>query len=170
MFYVIWTARLAVAAYLTAIGLCLAAKSRVSVQLVWTAGFVIFGLHVLAAFHFVHHGSHAAALQHTAEQTKELFGWNWGGGIWFNYLFLVLWGVDVLFGWIRIASTDSTARRFSKRSIAIHLYMAFIVLNATVVFGPAWWKPVMGGVVLCFSFFVFRSNRKGVEAEIEETG
>ena len=34
--------------------------------------------------------------------------------------------------------------------IAIHGYLAFIVLNATVVFGPSWWIPVMmiAGVIL----------------------
>jgi hypothetical protein len=160
MIYVIWTARLAVAAYLTAIGMFLAGKSRRSVRIVRTAGFAIFCLHVMAAFHFVHHWSHAAALQHTAEQTKELFGWNWGGGIWFNYLFLVLWGVDVLFGWVRLASRDSTDNRLSKFSLVIHLYMAFIVLNATVVFGPAWWSPVMLVLAVLFAGLAFRQRRR----------
>lgn len=159
MFYVIWTARLAVFAYLAAIGLVLAEKSRLSVQIVWTAGFAVFCLHVLAAFHFVHNWSHTAARQHTAEQTKELIGWDWGGGIWFNYLFLVLWGVDVLLGWTRIGSSGSTANRLSKFSFVIHVYMAFIVLNATVVFGPAWWKPVMIAAVFILVGFAVRTRR-----------
>jgi uncharacterized membrane protein len=64
-----------------------------------------------------------------------LTGWNWGGGIWFNYLFAILWGYDV---W---RSHRSTSRNRQELWL-IHTYLGFIVFNATVVFGVWWWKLV----------------------------
>lgn len=159
MFYVIWTARLAVAGYLTAIGLSLGGKSRTTVQLVWTAGFTLFCLHVLTSFHFIHHWSHTAARSHTAEQTREIIGWDWGGGIWFNYLFLGLWGLDVLFGWFRLGGRTNAVKWFTYLPFVIHLYLVFIVLNATVIFGPSWWRPLMAVVGLLLIGLARRGRR-----------
>lgn len=159
MFYVIWTARLAVVAYLTAIGLFLSRKYGRMAQIVWTAGYAIFCLHVLAAFHFVHHWSHTAALQHTAEQTKALTGWDWGGGIWFNYLFLVVWGLDVLLGWLKLGFRTKNWQRLTNLSCGIQVYLAFIVFNATAIFGPRWWRPLAVVVILLFSGLAYRTRR-----------
>ena len=65
----------------------------------WTIGFGFFGIHVLSAFHFYHGWSHQAAVDDTARQTGELLGWRFGEGLYFSYLFLILWGVDALVRW-----------------------------------------------------------------------
>lgn len=142
MNYVIWTARLAVMLYLVGLGLRFWKNDSKLSQVVWTVGFFVFLVHVWAAFEYVHQWSHTAAWQHTAEQTGNLTGWYWGGGIWFNYLFLIVWGIDVAVTW----KTKWPVRAF----IAVHGYLAFIVLNATAVFGPTWWRAVMliAGVAL----------------------
>lgn len=132
---VVWTARLAVVCYLAAVLIQSANGKPNLARALWTAGFVIFAIHLIAAFQFIHHWSHADAWNHTAEQTEKLTGWNWGGGIWFNYLFAVLWGYDVL------QSYRSNPRN-RKGARLIHFYLGFIVFNATVVFGIWWWKLV----------------------------
>jgi hypothetical protein len=90
-------------------------------------------VHVLAAFHFEHDWSHSAALKHTAQQTARLTGIDWGGGLYFNYVFLLLWLVDVAMLWTVASKPSSRLRR------SMDLACIFMVLNATVVFGPRWW-------------------------------
>ena len=148
---VIWTARIAVFLYLIGLmGRLTGFRPRVT-QTVWTIGFLVFSIHVWAAFEFVHHWSHSAAWNQTAEQTSELFGWNWGGGLWFNYLFLLAWGIDVVLTWSTIRPT--------KWFFILHMYLAFIVVNATAVFGPAWWRPTMIVAGLIFGVLVLRRHR-----------
>src|SRR5262245_23179114 len=65
----------------------------------WTLGCAAYLGHVLAAFHFYHHWSHAAASRETARQTTETIGITWAGGIYFNYLFTALWLADVVWWW-----------------------------------------------------------------------
>ena len=40
----------------------------------WTAGALLFVVHVAAALHFTHQWDHQAAIRSTAEQTEELLG------------------------------------------------------------------------------------------------
>jgi hypothetical protein len=132
---VVWTARMAAGCYLASLLLQSANRKPMLARALWTTGFVIFAMHLFAAFQFVHDWSHTAAWNHTAQQTAKLTGWNWGGGIWFNYLFAVLWGYDVL---------QSDRSRLRNRTVfwLIHAYLGFVVFNATVVFGVWWWKFV----------------------------
>src|SRR5262245_16773213 len=125
---VFWTVRLAVALYMAALALRLAARRRQRwldvARAVWTCGFILFLVHVAAAFHFVHHWSHADAYEATARQTNELTGLNWGGGIYANYLFSLMWGLDFAWWWLR-------PRGYLTRSVLIESivqgYLAFIV-------------------------------------------
>jgi len=77
-------------------------------RLCWTAGWALLVLHTLFVFHLVHGWSHHVAYVHTAERTQAVLGIDWGGGLWFNYAAIVIWGIDV----IRqpIASTPESLR------------------------------------------------------------
>jgi len=96
----------------------------------WTASWLLCVVHVLCAFHFEHHWSHTAGLKHTAEMTHRVVGIMWGGGLYINYVFLTWWGIDVA----RLWTKNSGGVPFS-----MHLIAAFMMFNATVVFGPRWW-------------------------------
>ncbi len=98
----------------------------------WTAGFIAFLIHVASAFHFVHHGSHAEAYEFTARQTQSYTGMDWGGGIYANYAFTLIWAIDVVWWWLRPANYLSRSRL---AETIVQGYLAFITLNATVVFG-----------------------------------
>jgi len=80
-----WTVRAALILYALTFALRLAApKRRREARLLWTTVCVLFLAHVAAAFQFFHAWGHAHAYRETARQTRELFGLDWGGGLYFN--------------------------------------------------------------------------------------
>lgn len=99
---------------------------------VWTAGCAFFLAHVMCAFQFYHHWSHAAAYLETAERTAKLTGWHSGAGIYLNYLFAAIWAADTLWQWL-------APRGFERRPPwidgALHGYFLFMIFNGTIVFG-----------------------------------
>jgi hypothetical protein len=134
-----WTARVAVACYLCRVALDVALPASMRNQLaraVWTVGCAIFLAHVAAAFHWTHHWSHAAAFEHTRRQTLELTGWDSGVGLYANYVFAAWWLVDTVAWWL--------VRNWPPQRVlwATHAYFAFMMFNATVVFGPRGWMVV----------------------------
>lgn len=125
---------------------------------VWTAGCGLFLLHVISAFHFYHDWSHDAAYRATAKQTAEVIGWNWGGGLYFNYLFTAAWLAEVVVWW-------AVPGRFANRSRiecwTSHLFFALIMFNATVVFGPSFWKWLGGVACLSLVALAWHFQRHG---------
>jgi hypothetical protein len=146
---VIWSARLVVLFYFLRLAFELLVDHERRRQrwglLAWTAGCAVLLVHLGLAFHFEHHWSHAAALAHTARRTFEVTGVDWGGGIYFNYAFALLWVADVLL-WRRRARRGQPTPR--PVFWGIQAVFAFMMFNATVVFGPAFWRAVVPGSVL----------------------
>ena len=87
--------------------------------------------HVVAAFQFYHHWSHQAAFDDTAKQTKALMGWEFGYGIFFSYVFLVLWVSDAAAWWL---AGEQYSKRPAWLSVPLHAFLLFIAFNGTVVF------------------------------------
>ena len=130
-------------------------------RVIWSLGFVFFLLHLAAAFEFVHDWSHQAAWDHTSEQTFQLTGLRWGGGVYFNYLFAMVWFCDVLLWWWKGSPWRTRHRSYR---YFVHFYFAFIVFNATVVFGPPFWRYVALGTGLCW-VLIFLLKRRGVSGQ-----
>jgi len=134
-----WTIRLALLAYVVSIALGfpvrgVAAEARPRWQIsrfFWTAGSLCLLAHLAAAFQFYHGWSHRRAFEDTAKQTQELLGWAFGGGIFFSYLFALVWLGDAL--WWRLAPVRF-ARRPRPLHFAIHAYLAFIAFQGAIVF------------------------------------
>lgn len=149
-----WTVRLAVACYAARVlmdaGDFGSLRARRSL---WTVGLVFYLAHVVAAFQLVHGWSHAAAWEETARQTFERTGWRSGVGVWVNYAFTLLWTVDVAAWWI---VGPGYSRRFRRVSFVVQSAFAFLVFNATVVFGPAFWRPVAAacGLIIAVALVV----------------
>ncbi len=134
----IWSVRLAVVCYLLRlVGLvrCLPDRQPTTFQLTaWLLGCGLYILHVAMAFEVVHGWSHGAAVSHTAEETFRVTGIRRGEGVWVNYLFTLVWIIDC----VRLANAKLQSKPTSLAiDVAIQLFFAFIVFNATVVFGPA---------------------------------
>jgi hypothetical protein len=101
-------------------------------RLLWTGGLLLFLLHVGCAFHFFHHWSHQAAYEATARQTAEVVGLDWGGGLFANYIFALVWAVDAAWWWLRPIHYLS---RPASVEWTVQGFMIFIAFNSTVVFG-----------------------------------
>src|SRR5258707_4655980 len=91
----VWSVRIAFLFYVVALAAWLTRRPAPA-KYAWTAGFLFYLVHVLAAFSAYHHWSHDAAYRETARQTDELFGIDWGGGLYFNYVFTAVLAGDVV--------------------------------------------------------------------------
>ena len=97
----------------------------------WTIGCLGLLAHVVCAYHFSHSWSQDSVYRETARQTAEVFGLNWGGGVYVNYAFMAAWLVDVLWWWRGLAVYERRPRAWA---LAWQGFFLFIVFNATVVF------------------------------------
>lgn len=133
-----------------ALALILATLALVSprhARVFWSLACLAFLAHVACAFEFFHHWSHAAAYRETARQTAERTGMSWGGGIYLNYLFALVWVGDAAWWWVAPAS-------FARRPIMLQRlwrgFFFFMVLNGAIIFGhgPVRWLGLALGVFL----------------------
>jgi hypothetical protein len=115
-------------------------------RVVWSIGCVAFLAHVIAAFHVHYAWSHAVAIRETARQTAEVVGRAVGGGLWVNYLFVVLWCADAAWWW---RAPASHRQRGLEVHVALHGFFVFVVFNGAVVFaaGPVRWLGLAVTVV-----------------------
>jgi hypothetical protein len=133
---ILWSVRLSLACYLAALSIRLLGRGSPRTmrlaRAIWTAGYLLFLVHLFAAFQFVHHWNHAAAYEVTARRTAETVGTPFGAGIYVNHLFLIVWGLDVL--WWQLWP-EAYLRRSRLAEGLIQGFLAFIAFNSTVVFG-----------------------------------
>jgi hypothetical protein len=123
-------------------------------RLAWTAACVGLLAHVACAFHFYHGWSHEAAYLDTARQTAEVFGLDWGGGLYVNYALLTGWVLDVIWWWVR--GLDAYRRRPRPLLAAWHGFLLFIIFNAAVVFetGLTRWAGLCVCLGLCLVWWL----------------
>jgi hypothetical protein len=138
-----WSALASLALYTAALGLRLLRHPRPA-RTSWTLGFLFFAGHMVAAFHFHHHWSHDEAYAFTARQTAAMTGLDWGGGLYANYIFALVWAGDFVWWWRRRGSYES--RSWAVEAI-VQGYLAFMWFNATIVFG-SWTGRVAGFISL----------------------
>jgi hypothetical protein len=94
-------------------------------RLPWTIACVLLLLHIAIAFHVGHGWSLHVAWEHT----RSVGGY--GDGLYINFAFAVVWLLDVLWMWISVGSYLRRPRWLHRW---IHLFLAFIVFNAAVIF------------------------------------
>lgn len=156
---VLWSARLMVLFYVTGVGIDIAAggrgrQARRLVRWFWTVGCSLLLLHMAAAFQFSHGWSHRAAYEHTARQTADVVGISWGGGLYVNYAFAALWVADAARMWRGSFVGDVRAWFW-----VVHGLFAFVMINATVVFGPAYWKWIAPAAIAGLLLLWWRAER-----------
>ncbi len=132
----LWTARLSALFYLVALVQILRHMGS-SARILWTIGLIIYLIHVCCAFTYFYDWSHGLAYRETARQTANLFGVNWGGGLYLNYLFTAVWSADCLWWWSNASGYRS---RTTWVALSIHAFLAFMFLNATIVVWLLKWK------------------------------
>ena len=154
-FLIHWTARLAVAFYALGLALRLARGRTTAGRIVWTIGYVALLVHLAAAFQFRHDWSNAAAYDSTARQTEEAIGMPWGGGLYVNYVFAIVWGIDI--GWWWVSPTSYWARP-RWLALLIQGFLAFIVFNAAVVFASGVMRWTSIGVCVLLAALLLRAK------------
>jgi hypothetical protein len=135
-------------------------KSLRAARCLNTFGCLAFLAHVAAAFHFYHHWSHATAYADTARQTAEFFGWNWGGGLYINYFFALVWLGEAVWS---CANPNRYCQHPKWMTWAARGFFLFMIFNGAVVFvhNAARWF----GLILCVTLAGcwWRRRKPGVD-------
>ena len=156
----IWTS---VAAYLIGCVVFAMSRGRIALdrwtRLAWTIGCTALVAHFASAFHFYHSWSHASAYADTARQTNEVFGIDWGGGLFVNYAVALLWMSDVAWWWF--AGAGAYRWRSWLVTLVWHAFLVFIIFNGTVVFAHGFgrWLGVVVCLILCLSWVLVIRDR-----------
>lgn len=93
-------------------------------------GLALSIVHTLVAFAVVHGWSHDDAVLTTVLQTERVFGSAVGWGVYVNYVFFLVWLLDLV-QWRR---DDGVDRRSTGALLALHTFYLIIILNAAVIF------------------------------------
>lgn len=126
-------------------------KKKISV--LWATGAVLSLIHAWCAFAYFHESSHVVAFESTANKVEALFGFRFGYGIYFNYLFNLIWIVDAAW-WITMPKTYQA--RNSTFDWTIDGFLLFIAINGAVVFAPAVAGIFSGLILILFTGFTLR--------------
>ena len=98
-------------------------------------GLLLASAHFLLAFHVRHDWSHASAVRETARQTADVYGLDWGGGVYVNYAFLGVWALD-LWRWRATARPGTPRSRFP--TWLVRAFYFLVILNGAVIFPGGW--------------------------------
>ena len=111
------------------------------------AGWVLFVTHALLAFGTHYEWSHAVGYAATAAQTAELTGFDWGGGLYVNYLFGLVWLAELMWCW---RDHEGYMHRARWVGHAARGFFFFMIVNGAVIFVPGpqrWLGVVLVGVL-----------------------
>lgn len=97
------------------------------------AGLTLLIVHIALAYGVRHGWSHDAAVRATADQTAAVYGLDWGGGLYVNYLFALVWAIDA---WQWSVSPGAAAARPPALHWALRLFYGVIIVNGAVIFVP----------------------------------
>jgi hypothetical protein len=118
------------------------------------AGAVICAIHVLIAMGFHHGWDHDHAIRETVDRTAAIYGYGWRGGLYVNYVFILVWAADTL--WYG-ARPSGYYRRPVALTWLIRVFLAVVAINGMVVFAsPAGRFP--GIVLWLWLVWVWRSR------------
>lgn len=143
------------------------------------AGLVLMIVHVFIAMGWRHDWAHSSALATTAAQTRDVYGLDWGGGVYVNYVFVVLWTFLVLGCWgdREGAGADRHGAGSEQQGAgggpagaggaglrhavvwAVRWVFLIIIANAAVVFAGGWRRLAGAAIVAALVVAWFRTGR-----------
>ena len=100
-------------------------------RVLWTAGAALAVAHSTAAFAVFHGWSHDRAMTSTAQLTAAVTGLEWGGGLFFNYAFLIIWVADAAWWWVSPRTYDERPRSID---LVVRGFLFFMFVNGAIVF------------------------------------
>ena len=109
----------------------------------WALGATLCAVHMLLAMGVRHGWSHQSAIETTAAQTQAVYGLNWGGGVYVNYLFVSSWIAELI--WWRASPATYRSRPWSA-TWSLRTFYLIVLINAAVVFASGF--RVLAGLLL----------------------
>ena len=103
-------------------------------------GAILLTIHILIAMAVRHGWSQTAALEATARQTRQMFGLDWGGGVYVNYLFAGVW-IAELFVWRQWP--DGYRLRPGWIRWTLRAFYFVIIASGAVTFAVGW-RRILG--------------------------
>jgi hypothetical protein len=99
-----------------------------------------------------------------------LIGIEFGVGLYFNYLFMLVWAIDLI--WIWLANSE-LADRYRWLRLTWIAYLIFIAFNGVAVFKDGWMR--VGGIaamtlIILAAIVRLRPNRRSVDQSIPIDG
>jgi len=125
----------------------------------WRLGCLLLWLHAAGAWWLVHAASWQQMWQHTADVTNRVTGINTGSGVLWNLVALVIWTVDALRPWPGDAADTPANATSSRWRRAGEIYLAFLWLQAAVVFATPGARWVMGLLAVLLGWGIVASRR-----------
>lgn len=116
-----------------------------------TVGWLLFVAHTILAFEGHYDWSHATAYTETAIKTEALTGLGWGGGIYLNYAFGLVWLGEL--AWTIVSGASYRGRsRYLKW--LVRGFLLFMIINGGVIFvgEPQRWIGVTIAGVMVWSW------------------
>jgi hypothetical protein len=100
----------------------------------WALGVALCAIHMALAMWLRYGWHHDEAVRQTAAQAAAVYGVTWRGGLYVNYLFLIIWAGDTV--WWGASPVSYTARA-SWLTWTLRGFYFVILFNAAVVFASA---------------------------------
>jgi hypothetical protein len=119
----------------------------------WIAGIVLCAVHFAVALDVRYGWSHGEAVRATAAQTAAVYGLDWGGGFWLNYVFLMAWIADAV-RWRRGGDWPAAV------VWTLRAFYFVVILNAAVIFA-AGWRPMLGLLIVGALTIAWRAGDRG---------
>lgn len=121
----------------------------------FSCGALLCAIHIAIAMSVRHGWSHEAAVAATARQTMAVYGLNWGGGVYLNYAFVIVWVIDA-WRWRRFPSRHT--RRADAITWTTRAVCLVMILNAAVIFaGGA--RRGAGALIVLWLLWAWRPRR-----------
>jgi hypothetical protein len=118
-----------------------------------TLGIGLCVVHIVITMGSVHGWSHIAALEATARQTESVYGLRWGGGVYFNYLFVAAWAFEA---W-RHSRTNPRHGSPWLRNV-LRVFYLLVIVNAAIVFARPQTRLLGVGLVTAL-LYAWRPHR-----------
>jgi hypothetical protein len=119
---------------------------------VYGLGAVFCAVHMLLAMGTRHGWSHQSAIESTAAQTQAVYGLNWGGGVYVNYVFLAVWIGELI--WWATGPTTYLGRPLSA-TWSVRTFYLIVLVNAAVVFASGF-RAVAGLLLIVSLLWIWR--------------
>jgi hypothetical protein len=128
------------------------ADAHAPARLASTLGLLALLLHVALAFDLRYAWSHALAARDTARQTEQLTGSRFGGGLFVNYAFVLVWAAEVAWWW---RWPVSFAERPRAVTLVVRAIFVFMFVNGAIVFvrGPMRFVGIAAVLVVAWAWY-----------------